>query len=169
MKIEVEEVAVMAQDYSATINVADYPAETLAYWFTYGVRRAYQDGINASAKKLRDAGAEVIGTDLFADRDKLFREAAMGMRSGDGDDPITKEAKSLLRVVVKQGDAAKYKNTSPEDRSEMVDKAWDSLSDVQRESYMKGAKASMERKAADKAARAAEAAELAKLGIGVKL
>lgn len=147
LNIDVKEVAISAQGHDAVIKPEEFPAETLAYWLTYGIRRAYQDGINSVAKKLRDDGHDVDGATLFTDRDKVFREASMGTRDGSGDSAEVREAKSMLRVQVKKGDAKAYKNADPDKRDEMVNAAWDKLPEVQRESYLKAARAEIARKA----------------------
>jgi hypothetical protein len=147
LNINVTEVAISAQGHDATIKPEEFPAETLAYWLVYGIRRAYQDGINSVAKKLRDDGHEVDGAALFADRDKIFREASMGTRDWSGDSAEVREAKSMLRVQVKAGDPKGYKNADPDKRDEMVNAAWDKLPEVQRESYLKAARVEIARKA----------------------
>lgn len=147
LNINVMEVAISAQGHDAVIKPEEFPAETLAYWLVYGIRRAYQDGINSVAKKLRDDGHEVDGAALFADRDKVFREASMGTRDGTGDSAEVREAKSMLRAQVKAGDPKGYKNADPDKRDEMVNAAWDKLPEVQRESYLTAAKARLALKA----------------------
>ena len=147
LNINVTEVAISAQGHDAVIKPEEFPAETLAYWLVYGIRRAYQDGINSVAKKLRDEGEEVDGAALFADRDKVFREASMVTRDGSGDSAEVREAKSMLRVQVKAGDPKGYKNADPDKRDEMVNAAWDQLPEVQRESYLTAAKARLALKA----------------------
>lgn len=162
LNIDVTEVAISAQGHDAVIKPEEFPAETLAYWLVYGIRRAYQDGINSVAKKLRDDGHDVDGAALFADRDKVFREASMGTRDGSGDSAEVREAKSMVRVQVKKGDAKAYKNASPEKRDEMVNAAWDKLGDKERESYLATAKARL-------ALKAEQAKALAALATGVTI
>ena len=93
-------VPMQAQGHEATINVADYPEETIRYWLEYGCRRAYQDGINSVAKALRDAGDEVNGAELFTARDETFKKAAMGQRkSGGSGDGLDEEQRAVVAFV----------------------------------------------------------------------
>lgn len=161
--INVETVAMKAQGFVAEVKVADYPQDAIDYWFTYGVRRAFQDGINSVAAKLVEAEKLVDGAALFADRDKSFRDGSFRVRgAGSGESAEETEAKSKLRTVVKSGDAKGYKNASPEERTKMVEAAWKKLPDKERESYLAWAKQSLVIKA--KAAKA-----IAALEVGVKL
>lgn len=162
LNIDVKEVAVSAQDHEAIIKPEEFPAETLSYWLTYGIRRAYQDGINSVAKKLRDDGKAVDGAELFADRDKIFREAKMSTRDGTGDSAEVREAKSRIRAQIKESNAKAYKNASPEERTAMVDAAWNALPEEQRAAHLRTAKARLELKAR-------QAAELAALDPGVEV
>lgn len=129
-----------------------------------GVAKAGND--SASGAK---AHAEKNGLEIETARRELieswvearYQSGEFG-RSGVGESAETREAKSMLRVQVKAGDAKKYKNASPEERSAMVDKAWDKLADEQKAAYLKTAKARLELKAK-------QAAELASLATGVKI
>lgn len=114
-----------------------------------GVAKAGNDSASsakAHAEKnglhIEDARRELIESWVEA----RYQSGEFG-RTGAGESAETREAKSMLRAQVKQGDAKKYKNASPEERNEMVDKAWAGLGDTERESYMKAATASLALKA----------------------
>ena len=100
LNLENFSVPMQAQGHEATIAVATYPEETIRYWLEYGVRRAYQDGINSAAKIARDAGTEVDAPGLFAARDDMFRKAAMGQRkAGSGGDGLTELQRMIVTVA----------------------------------------------------------------------
>lgn len=130
-----------------------------------GVAKAGND--SASGAK---AHAEKNGLEIETARRELieswvearYQSGEFGRTGGTGESAETREAKSMLRAVVKEGDAKKYKNASPEERSAIVDKAWDKLADEQKAAYLKTAKARLELKAK-------QAAELAALATGVKI
>ena len=129
-----------------------------------GIAKAGNDsasGAKAHAEKnglhIEDARRELIESWVEA----RYQSGEFG-RSGVGESAETREAKSMLRLQVKQDDAKKYKNASPDERNAMVDKAWDQLADEQKAAYLKTAKARLELKAK-------QAAELAALATGIKL
>lgn len=114
-----------------------------------GIAKAGNDsasGAKAHAEKnglhIEDARRELMESWVEA----RYQSGEFG-RSGVSESAETREAKSMLRAQVKQGDAKKYKNASPEERDAMVEKAWNGLPEAQRESYMKAAAARLALKA----------------------
>ena len=94
---------------------------------------------------------------------KVWRAGDWSSRgAGTGESAEMLECLSMLRSVVKEGNKAKYKNASPEERDAMVRKAWTELTDAKREAYMKTAIKRLEVKAQ-------AAAELAALETGVEI
>lgn len=143
----------------------DKRAEFAALVFMAGICKA---GVDA-ASSAKTYAEENDMTPEAATREMIEKKLAVWYKGdwsargvGTGDSAEVREAKSMLRVVVKDGDKKAYKNASPDKRDEMVNAAWEALPDKERESYLTTAKARLGLKAK-------QAAELAALATGVKL
>lgn len=71
------------------IDVSDLAAESLAYAFTYGVRRLYQDNGNAVAKAARDEGKEPDADAIFNARHEQMTLGEFNTRAGGSGETFT--------------------------------------------------------------------------------
>lgn len=163
-----------ARKEAFTFDCARVPADARVDFFAkaaiVGITKA---GIDAAANAVAYAGKQVAdGDETFAGEPGVAKAARelvekwmerrirLGWEAEAGESAVVTRAKAGLRVQVKAGDAKAYKAASPERRAEMVNSAWDALTDAQRDSWVRWA----ERKLADEAAaRKAEAEEIANM------
>ena len=87
---------------------------------------------------------------------------------GTGESAEEREAKSILRAIVKAQKPKDYKEASPEYRETLVGRAWESLKEADREALLAQAKTSLEAKREAAAKRAEEVAALGKLSISLE-
>ena len=148
-------VAVTTQGFEAVINSADYPEAIRDEWMEYGIRRWYQDHVNSVAKKLRDAGEEVDGAALFADRDKQAREGVTSRRGGGtgGRSALETAMIALARKAAKPGIAG-YKGMTQAERDEAIWAYITGLSEAGQQTLAKVAEEKVARDAEDRAKQA---------------
>lgn len=149
----------------------DKRADFAALVFMAGICKAGVDAASSAAKHAEENGIEVSAAtrEMIEKRLNVWYRGEWSSR-GVGEDAETVEAKSILRgFIAKGGDAKKYKNSSPEARTEMVNTAWNNLPEAERESYLKTARARLARKAEEAKRKAEEAEELAALQVKVKV
>lgn len=161
-----------ARKEAFTFDCARVPTEARADFFAQavivGITKA---GIDAAANAVAYAAKQVAdGDETFAGdagvakaarelvTKWIERRVRLGWETEAGESAVVTRAKAGLRVQVKAGDAKAYKAASPERRNEMVNAAWEALTDAQRDSWTRWAEAKL---AAEAAARKAEAEEIA--------
>jgi hypothetical protein len=132
----------------------DKRADFVAACAVAGIMKAGVDAAS-SAKTYADennmTAAEATKT-LVGKRMAVWAQGDWASRAGGmGDSPEVAEAKTQIRAVVKTGDAKKYKNASPEERTAMVDAHWDALPEDQKAAYIRTATARLAVKARMKA------------------
>lgn len=96
------EISLAAQGESFTVTPAEFAPDAIAHIFAYGVRRFFQDSINAQAKTLRDGGTDItpeIAKQLFAAR---LDQAMTGQVAARGPATSTDPLDSFRILVLRQ-------------------------------------------------------------------
>lgn len=91
------------------IDVSAFAAESVAYAFTYGTRRLFQDNGNAVAKAKRDAGETVDPDAIFAARMDQMKAGDFSSRSAGSGETFTPEEETLYAVAIEAKGLAGWK------------------------------------------------------------
>lgn len=101
IKVEVPAtVAARVCGVDQSIDIASFADESIAYAFTYGVRRLFQDNGNSIAKAKRDAGENVDPEAIFAARMAQMEAGEFAARGNGSGETFTDEELALYDIAI---------------------------------------------------------------------